>query len=169
MKLKGFLFSVAVGAVAGLLLAPKKGKETREDIKKASQKAIDKIKSLTKEDIEEVINEYYTIIKEKIDELADPNTPTQQKLNDLKVSIDELAKKAMENTNIDVQSIIDRMNKVAEEAAKKVEEYKQEILDSGEVPEDIQDKVDGVIEKEKEEVEKILNELEEASEDTTEE
>ena len=75
----------------------------------------------------------------------------------------------MENTNIDVQSIIDRMNKVAEEAAKKVEEYKQEILDSGEVPEDIQDKVDGVIEKEKEEVEKILNELEEASADTTEE
>ena len=58
MKMKGFLFSVAVGAVAGLLLAPKKGKETREDIKKASQKAIDKIKSLTKEDIEEVINGY---------------------------------------------------------------------------------------------------------------
>ena len=167
MKLKGFLFSVAVGAVAGLLLAPKKGSETREEIKTASKKAYDKIKNLTKEDIDEMINEYYQIIKEKIDELADPNTPTQQKLNDLKARIDELAKKAMDATNIDVQSIIDRMNQIADEAAKKVEEYKQEIMDSGEVPEDIQNKVDGVIEKETEEVTEETTE--EVTEDTTEE
>ena len=32
---------VAVGAAAGLLLAPKKGKETREDIVKGAKKVVD--------------------------------------------------------------------------------------------------------------------------------
>ncbi len=35
--LKGLLFGALVGATAGILFAPKSGKETREDIKKAAE------------------------------------------------------------------------------------------------------------------------------------
>jgi gas vesicle protein len=39
---KGFLVGAAIGAVAGLLLAPQSGEKTREDIKKLALNAKDK-------------------------------------------------------------------------------------------------------------------------------
>lgn len=38
---KGLLFGTAVGLTAGILLAPKAGSETREDIKRFAQESVD--------------------------------------------------------------------------------------------------------------------------------
>lgn len=45
----GFLIGGVVGAVAGILLAPRSGEETREMIKDSSQKAYDKAAGAVKE------------------------------------------------------------------------------------------------------------------------
>ena len=45
----GFIVVGLVGAVAGVLLAPQSGEETREKIKESSKKAYDKASSTVKE------------------------------------------------------------------------------------------------------------------------
>lgn len=44
-SLLGFILGAAVGAIAGLLLAPKSGKELREDLRDLSEKVADDAKS----------------------------------------------------------------------------------------------------------------------------
>ena len=54
----GASIGTAVGVAAGILLAPKSGKETRQDIADASKKAYENVKdtvSATKEKIEEAV------------------------------------------------------------------------------------------------------------------
>lgn len=47
--LKGGIIGAAIGVVAGLLFAPKSGKETREDIKQAANKTAKELESKLKE------------------------------------------------------------------------------------------------------------------------
>ena len=49
MKIGKFIAGVGIGTVIGMLLAPKKGSELREDIKRESLKAYDQLKNMTKE------------------------------------------------------------------------------------------------------------------------
>ncbi|MDD3735148.1 MAG: YtxH domain-containing protein [Candidatus Pacebacteria bacterium] len=83
----GVAAGVVAGIVAGILLAPKKGKETREDLKKAVEKnkftkevieRLKKIEDITKEKYEKVVDEvsdFYRRLKriknEDIKEIAD--------------------------------------------------------------------------------------------------
>jgi gas vesicle protein len=63
-KIVGAAFLGALaGAVAGILLAPKKGEETRKDLKELSEKIkkqvakkVAQVKKLTKKDYEKIIN-----------------------------------------------------------------------------------------------------------------
>ena len=48
----GVAAGVAAGAVGGILLAPKSGKETREDIKNASKQAVDAVSDKAAEALE---------------------------------------------------------------------------------------------------------------------
>ena len=45
---KGLLFGTAVGLTAGILLAPKAGSETRDDIKKFAQDSVDSVEDYYK-------------------------------------------------------------------------------------------------------------------------
>lgn len=54
----GIATGVAVGALAGILLAPKAGKETREDIKFKSEEVAAKVKDTTKRTVQ--------VVKDKI-------------------------------------------------------------------------------------------------------
>ncbi|HBB64905.1 MAG: hypothetical protein UR34_C0016G0017 [candidate division WS6 bacterium GW2011_GWC1_33_20] len=57
---KGLVFGAVIGAAAGLMLAPKSGVETREDIKKLSMELTDKGELLYKnarKDVEKKIRE----------------------------------------------------------------------------------------------------------------
>lgn len=89
--LKGTLLGVLVGGIAGILFAPKSGKETREDIKKAAtdvaQKAEDmysdarsmvetKLDALKKAGKRIDKNKYTSLIQEVLDELSNDREVT---------------------------------------------------------------------------------------------
>ena len=57
MKFGKVLFGVGLGVLAGLLFAPKKGSELREDIKAKSKSTYDYLASLTREDVEAKLGE----------------------------------------------------------------------------------------------------------------
>jgi len=67
---KGLLFGTALGAIAGILFAPKSGEETREDIKKLAVDIKDKAEDLYNDARREVEKKVQQIKKagEKIDE-----------------------------------------------------------------------------------------------------
>lgn len=50
MKLGRFLTTLGIGALAGMLLAPKKGSELREELKGKGKEALDSAKEMTVED-----------------------------------------------------------------------------------------------------------------------
>lgn len=82
--IKGLLLGATIGAVAGILLAPKSGKETREDIAKLAQKVqgdalnyIEEAKSAVMQKIEALKKvgkrldeqKYLAIVNEVVDQL----------------------------------------------------------------------------------------------------
>ena len=66
MKFGKFLVGLGIGAAAGLLLAPKKGSELREDIKRESLKAYDQLKNMTKEDVEALLGQTIETVKNQL-------------------------------------------------------------------------------------------------------
>ncbi|MEY3471139.1 MAG: hypothetical protein RLZZ223_489 [Candidatus Parcubacteria bacterium] len=71
--LKGILLGLAVGGVAGVLLAPKSGKQTRQDLKKAYKS--------TSIDIAKKINSIEDLTKSKYDQIVDSVLTEYQKLD----------------------------------------------------------------------------------------
>jgi len=64
-----FIAGVAVGVGIGVLIAPKKGSETREDLKEKMKELVDKAKKLKKEDVKLAIETKVNEIKEAIADL----------------------------------------------------------------------------------------------------
>lgn len=64
-----FIAGVAVGIGIGVMIAPKKGSETREDLKNKMAELIDKAKKLKKEDIKLAIEEKVNNIKSALADL----------------------------------------------------------------------------------------------------
>lgn len=71
--LKGILLGLAVGGVAGVLLAPKSGKQIRQDLKKAYKS--------TSRDIAKKINSIEDLTKSKYDQIVDSVLTEYQKLD----------------------------------------------------------------------------------------
>lgn len=68
MKLGKLLTGLGIGVIAGMLLAPKKGSELREDIKNESLKVYNTAKNMTKEDAQALLNQTIDTIKKSVDE-----------------------------------------------------------------------------------------------------
>jgi len=63
--IKGLLVGLALGSLAGVLLAPKSGKDTRNDIKKAYKKTSQEIANKIS-DLKELSQEKYAEIVDKV-------------------------------------------------------------------------------------------------------
>ena len=66
MKLGRFLTTLGIGALAGMLLAPKKGSELREELKGKGKETLDSAKEMTVEDYQKLISETIDSIKKTI-------------------------------------------------------------------------------------------------------
>lgn len=158
MKLGKFMLGLGIGVVAGMLLAPKKGSELREDIKNESLKAYETMKNITKEDIEVAIGTTIENVKRTIDEFdVDEFTDiTKEKLNELKDKLEDFSEKVKESE--EYARVKEGVVVVTDKVNTKIAEVKNKVLDSTLEKEDIEDlskEIDAVEEKLDELIEEI--------------
>ena len=109
----GVAAGVAAGAVGGILLAPKSGKETREDIKNASKQAVD------------AVSDKAAGAKAKA---GDVLVAQKEKFNDSKAKIKEYldAKKAVDEACEECEVNSEEVVEALEEAAEALENASDE-------------------------------------------
>jgi len=90
--LKGVLIGGLIGAAAGILFAPKSGKETREDIARKTDEIIKKAKEEYEVALEKSKNAYETAIR-KAKEIQ---SMAREKVEDVEESVTELTEKGKE-------------------------------------------------------------------------
>ena len=85
---------VCVGAAAGVLLAPKSGKETREDLKNLLNDLSVKIKEINSEDIKKYVDKNIKKIKDELDDLnlEKVGAVAKKKAKQIQKSVDNLVK-----------------------------------------------------------------------------
>lgn len=158
MKLGKFIFGLGIGALAGILLAPKKGSELREDIKRESSKAYDSLKSMTKEDVEAMLGQTIETVKKSVDEFDMDafKATTRDKLNELEKKLEEFANQVKESDQY--LQVKDSVVDLADKVNTKIEEVKTKVLDSSLSEEDLnklEEEIDDVEEKLEEMIEEI--------------
>ena len=127
MSKGSFITGLAVGAALGILFAPKKGSETREDLKKKLDELVKQIKNIDKEEVkkefskrvEEIKAELADLDREKALEIA------KEKGAQLKAKAEELLELAKEKgtpaLKKSAESVLDNVIKLSKDAQKKLE------------------------------------------------
>lgn len=154
MKIGKFLAGIGIGTVVGMLLAPKKGSELREDLKEKSQELYGKAQNMTKEDVETLINNTIEEIKLAIDEfdIEEFKDTAGTKLSEVKGKLEQLAdsvKSSDEYANFKAS-----VAKISDEMTNKLNEIKTKIQDKDfdalkeldDAMDDIEDELDVIIE-----------------------
>lgn len=154
MKIGRFIAGIGIGTVIGMLLAPKKGSELREDIKEKSQELYDKAQNMTKEDVETLINNAFEEIKLIIDEfdVEEFKEATGNKLAEVKTKLEQLANSI--KSSDEFTSFKASVAKVSDDLTSKLNEIKTKIQDQDFDPikelddamDDIEDELDIIIE-----------------------
>lgn len=151
MNLGKFLAGVTIGAIAGVLLAPKKGSEMREDLKEKCEK----MKGLTKEDVEAILGETIEKMKKSADEFDRDafKDSTKEKIEELQKNAEDLLEKVKDSDSYDkvaagVAKVIDQLNALLDNLKKQD--------DQGIVPDS---HVDEQIDEVEDELDEIINEF----------
>ena len=156
MKLGKLIAGIGIGTVIGMLCAPKKGSELRKDIKDKSKDLYDKAQNISKEDIQELINNTIDEIKLAIDEFdADEfKENAGKKINEVKSKLEELAVSV--KSSEEYANFKESVTKVSNELTTKLKEIKTKIQDQdfNEV-----DEFDGVIDDIEDELDVIIEDL----------
>lgn len=154
MKFGKFLAGVGIGTLVGMLLAPKKGSELRQDLKDKSQELYDKAQNMTKEDVESLINNTIEEIKIAIDEfdVEEFKETTATKLNQVKDKLENLATSV--KSSDEYANFKEAVTKVTKDLTNSLSEIKTKIQDKDfdaikkidETMDDIEDEIDVIIE-----------------------
>ena len=124
----GVISGAAIGAAAGVLLAPKSGAETRKELANKFNEVLDSAKSLKKEDavkyietsIDKIKKELSTLDKEKVKKKA------EKKAKEIQKELEDLVEFAKEKGNEELQKATEALRKkalqVSKEVVKKLEE-----------------------------------------------
>ena len=145
MKFGKVLFGVGLGVLAGLLFAPKKGSELREDIKAKSKSTYDYLANLTREDVEAKLGETIENIKKSVDEF-DPDDfkeTTKEKVDEVQKKLEILAEKVKSSDNFDkvkgsVVEVTGRVNKKIDEVKTMIND-KAATIDEDTIDQEIDD------------------------------
>ena len=127
MKLGKFLTGLGIGTVVGMLIAPKKGSELREDIKVKGSEMYAYAKDLTKEDLQAMINKSIDDVKRTIDEfdVGEFKDSTTQKLTVLQRKLEQLLEDVQNSDEL--STVKDTFKKVSEEINERVAEIKSKV------------------------------------------
>jgi hypothetical protein len=99
MKLGKFIAGLGIGTVLGMLVAPKKGSELREELKSKGTTAYNNAKDMTKEDVQNLISNTVEDIKRAIDEfdVEDFKNTTGAKLGNVKTKLEDLGRSVQDS------------------------------------------------------------------------
>lgn len=137
MKLTSFLATLSIGVIAGLLLAPKKGEELREDLVNKTKETYSSLKDMTREDLEFAFNKAVDDIKVSINEFdvnkfkastADKIKEAETKLNEIKVKLEGVLESVRSSDYY--KDAKDSVSKVSKDVVKKVGDIKAKITDN---------------------------------------
>lgn len=138
MKLNHVLFGAIIGAAAGVLLAPKKGKETVEDLKNYYNEYSTTLKNLSKEDVEKTFNETVSSVKKSIDEFdyEDAKDKAVKRYAEVKTKVSESPQfnKIKDNVTAKMESVKETVADFDLNAA--LEEFEGDTQEFPDAPED---------------------------------
>lgn len=127
MKLGRFLITLGIGAIAGMLLAPKKGSELREELKGKGKETLDTAKEMTVEDYQKLISETIDGLKKTVDEfdVDEFKENSLTKLNELKDKFDEVVTKLQDSDQY--SKLKDQVDKIIVDVNDKVNDIKEKV------------------------------------------
>ena len=125
-----FIAGAAIGASLGVLFAPKKGSETRKDLKEKLDNVISKIKSVDTEEVKALFEEKVEDIKKELEDLD-----KEKALKIAKKKGEEIKKKCQDLVNLAVAKGTPVLEEAAEELRLKAIDVVSDVLEKLETKE----------------------------------